>query len=191
MFWAAHIRKSRAYYMKDRIETYYLGGEESDKRIVFYDKIAEMKRKGYVSVPKHLHGHSGPVTRIEVRLRHGIRGEHWHSLSNPFEKVGIARWDSTGSDSDLLRLFRIVCQEHGAQHALYQLSKKPRAEMKQYLDQRTCTWWSPSSIWLDWSQLRKALLAGKEYGPAGASPTAIWSQDGSQEISSNHSVLGL
>lgn len=166
------IRKSKAYFYGNKIQSYYLGAECSDKQIVLYDKVAEMKRRKahgqhWIKIPV------GCISRIEVRRRHSFPLAQLHQLQNPFTPLGVTTLSTLPNDSGLFALFRSVCADRGPQHALTLLSHTDRKQMQSWLNKNVCSWWHPEALWSQAGPLFDTILNASSAPPSNSIDLAL------------------
>ena len=136
---------SENYLKSGYIQTAYLGEE---RRILIYDKIAQMKKKNACNVVKETIPNTS-MTRVESRLKLKIKdAQSLFFLDNPFQNIQLAVLPIEFTDNHgLFSLLLALARYEGYHQALYHLPKKQRAYYKQVFESQACSWWDPDMVW--------------------------------------------
>jgi hypothetical protein len=118
------LQMSRLFCKGGRIETIDLGRYDGDKRVLMYDKCAEIK--------------FGPLADI----------------NNPFLGLNVyAVPPLTSVDTLEFKLFVKTAQLGGLQQALLGVPEGTRKQFKGIFEKSACSWWDPNAIWETWPGL--------------------------------------
>jgi len=152
------MQLNRLFCKGGRFETVEFGRYDGDKRVVVYDKRAEVihwNEKHAIKKPVP----SSPTTRIEIVLRPSRTFAALADISNPFSGLSVLTTPSLSEAATLpFRLFVKVAQLGGLQQALLGLPESTRKGFKAVLAKSSCSWWNPDTIWSSWNDLILELL---------------------------------
>lgn len=157
---AAHGKmKVEAHFAQNGvIQTKYLGAVSSNKQVVLYDKVAQLKqanaKKGIASTetpPPH------NVFRIEARLsKTNCTLQEVQNLHNPFSDLVLVAYPGSKSPKTYdpkWTLFLSACRFEGVETALKHFNEGDRKEFVQRLKaEGQVKWWNPQSVWEGLSQ---------------------------------------
>ncbi len=143
---AARYRKSNIHYGEGgRIESIYLGSNESDKQIKLYDKHLEQTKKG-INIPKN-------TVRIECRLSPKISIYDLSAVVNPFPDCivdAIPDGDIRLRDYDKIHFLDSI-RLRGLHNALKLITPYSRRKYHAWITEMTNSdWWEPERVWQNW-----------------------------------------
>lgn len=154
LFYFPGIQCSQNRLKSGKIQTAYLGTEESEKQFVIYDKKEEIIKKN----KKLAYKYPVPVlalTRVELRLRpeKSMGFKQLMELNNPFSKLELTASPKptpagkTGSDE--YRLLQRLCFWEGVNQGLSLISDKTKKNTyrEQLLRESLNTFWEPVKVW--------------------------------------------
>lgn len=151
---AFHPRKKsvQGYWKSRLLETLYLGGADSGRQIVIYDKNLQLEEcKDKYHPWEKFDKSKASTTRIEVRLRPDVAFSALKQMKNPFEEL-ILRLNSPALCKEeawsVLHLASNICGHQELMQALPLVTKKKYLALYSALP---AEWWSPSSVWGGWS----------------------------------------
>jgi hypothetical protein len=152
------LQISRLFCKGGRFETMDLGRSDGDKRVLVYDKCAEIKHYNEehqikLAVPPY------PVTRIEIVLRPALMFGPLADINNPFLGLNVYAVPPLSSADTLeFKLFVKVAQLGGLQQAFLGLPDGTRKQFKAIMEKSATSWWDPNAIWATWPGLLFELL---------------------------------
>lgn len=152
------MQLSRTFHKGGRLQTLDIGAYSGDKRVVVYDKCAEVKHYNLTHKVKEPVP-DGPVTRVEIVMRPSLTFAALASLPNPFDSLNIYTVPPISSAKTLeFELFVKLAQLGGLQYALLTLREATRKQFKARLELSAQPWWDPSAVWSHWQALLTSVL---------------------------------
>lgn len=136
--WTAHAKKGDIWQKGIEKGSIYVGGKDSPRQFVIYDKRLQLIAKGQ-------HCPYPSLVRVEVRLRHpGILARDLDQLEDPFQSLHIASFSKARalSKEKQWQSFIQNASNNGASMAFSQLSKHYRKIYRERLTECTAKWWN-------------------------------------------------
>jgi hypothetical protein len=152
------MRRSRVFCKGGKTETYELGGYAGDKRVLLYDKCAEIKHwnlKHKIKVPLP----PSPMARLEIVLRPSIKFDALLQLDNQFSGLRLHPIPPLSeTTTTLFRFFVETARFRGLQDALLMLPEGTRKRFKAVMEKSAYSWWDADTVWSTWPILIQELL---------------------------------
>lgn len=135
--WTAHAKKGDIWQKGGEKGAIYVGGKDSPRQFVIYDKRLQLIAKGQ-------HCPCSSLVRVEARLRSpGIMATELGQLEDPFPHLHIASLSKARALSKEKQWHNFIenASNHGASSAFSQLSKHYRKIYRERLNECTVKWW--------------------------------------------------
>lgn len=135
--WTAHAKKGDIWQKGGEKGAIYVGGKDSPRQFVIYDKRLQLIAKGQQCPCSSL-------VRVEARLRSpGIMATELDQLEDPFPHLHIASLSKARALSKEKQWHNFIenASNHGASSAFSQLSKHYRKIYRERLNECTVKWW--------------------------------------------------
>ncbi len=136
--WTAHTKKGDVWQKGIDKGSIYVGGKDSPRQFVIYDKCLQLVAKGQ-------HCPHPSLVRVEVRLRHpGILARDLDQLEDPFQSLHIASLSKARalSKEKQWQSFIKNSSNNGVSTAFSQLSKHYRKIYRERLTKCAVKWWN-------------------------------------------------
>lgn len=135
--WTAHTKKGDVWQKGSEKGAIYVGGKDSPRQFVIYDKRLQLIAKGQACPHASL-------VRVEARLRSpGILVREIDQLEDPFKPLHIASLENTRTHSKEKQWQGFIenASNNGASTAFSQLSKHYRKIYRERLSECAAKWW--------------------------------------------------
>lgn len=136
--WTVHTKKGDIWQKGIEKGSIYIGGKDSPRQFVIYDKRLQLIAKGQ-------HCPYPSLVRIEARLRNtGIPARDLDQLEDPFQALHIASLSKARalSKEKQWQFFIQNASNNGASMAFSQLSKHYRKIYRERLNECAVKWWN-------------------------------------------------
>lgn len=136
--WTAHAKKGDIWQKVGEKGAIYVGGKDSSRQFVIYDKRLQLIAKGQ-------HCPCPSLVRVEARLRSpGIMATELGQLEDPFPHLHIASLSKARALSKEKQWHNFIenASNHGVSSAFSQLSKHYRKIYRERLNECAVKWWN-------------------------------------------------